>query len=62
MTNTIRWYNKLDKWYNPYYFKHELKAVRVKIHRTIRHLNRQNIHCGLFDIEKEVKTNGWISY
>lgn len=62
MTHTIRWYNKLDKWYNPYWYKHELKAIRVKIHRAIRHLNRQKIHCGLFEVEKETKTNGWISY
>jgi len=46
---------------NPFYWKHELKFIRVKLHRQFRHMNRQNIKKGL-DYEKEPKTNGWMTH
>lgn len=77
MSRTIRWWNKhknyihlneSKKWLidnyprlNPHYFKHELKIVRIKIHRSLRRKNKVNLQKG-YDIEPEQKTNGWITH
>lgn len=71
---TIRWWNirehvkKLTKdrkawihswkYINPFWFRHELKTIRVKLHRKSRHANRIRLKKGL-DIEPELRTNGW---
>lgn len=46
---------------NPFYYKHEYKLVRVKIHRALRRNNKIKIQKG-FDVEVEQKTNGWITH
>jgi len=74
MGKTLRWFNKpqnisrlnghragtIRPWRdtNPYYFRHELKEVRVELHRESRHANRIRVRKGQ-DIEPEIKTNGW---
>lgn len=72
---TLRWWNNprikkipsrikefAKKWNeNPFFFRHELRVIRTEMHRQFRHLNRQNIKKGR-DIEKEPKTNGWLTY
>lgn len=74
MSRTKRWWNKsknsflfqkklgncTESWknINPFYFKHEFKLIRVKIHRAVRRRNKVNLLKG-FDIEPEQKTNGW---
>lgn len=76
MGKTIRWYHKshnimrlnrkiasmIHPWkqFNPYWFKHELKFIRVKIHRQARRNNKIRLQKG-WDIELEQKTNGWIT-
>ena len=47
--------------FNPFYYKHELKIIRVKIHRAIRQLNRVNLQKGR-EIEPETKTCGWMTH
>ena len=77
MCKTIRWYQRhhnqvrlnrkmlstFNPWkqINPYYFRHERKIIRVKIHRQTRRNNRIRLQKG-WDIELEQKTNGWVSY
>lgn len=74
MSRTLRWWNNsnikkvskrirafINSNINPFYWKHELKFIRVKLHRQFRHMNRQNIKKGL-DYEKEPKTNGWMTH
>jgi len=77
MSNTIRWYQipkkvkKLTKerkrfihswkYINPFYFRHELKFIRVKEHRKYRHVNKIRIKRNM-DILIEPKTNGWLTY
>lgn len=77
MGKTIRWYQRhrnkvrlnrktlsaIHSWkqINPYYFRHERKIVRVKIHRQTRRNNRVRLQKG-WDVELEQKTNGWVSY
>lgn len=54
--------NFAQKWNeNPFWFKHELKKIRVNLHRQFRHMNKQNLKKGL-DYEKESRTNGWETY
>lgn len=43
---------------NPFYFRHELKIIRVKLHRASRKNNKVLLQKGR-DIEPEIKTNGW---
>ena len=47
--------------FNPFYGKHELKIIRVKIHRAVRRLNKVNLQKGR-EIEPETKTCGWMIY
>lgn len=61
MSKTTRWYYLFNKFYNTYWFKHELKSIRIKLHRKFRHKNKLNIKRGL-DTEVESKTNGWKTY
>lgn len=74
MSRTIRWYHKIHnkarlkisiihpwKQINPYYFKHELRIIRIKIHRQVRRNNKIRLQKG-WDIELEQKTNGWITH
>lgn len=61
MGKTVRWWQKIGYEYNPYHMKHELKEIRIQIHRAIRHLNKVRIKKGV-DIEAESKTCGWVSY
>lgn len=61
MGKTIRGYHRLSKSWNPYYYTHELKSIRTTLHRKFRHFNRIAIQKGI-DVEKEPKTNGWITY
>lgn len=77
MSKTIRWYHRhhnkvrlnrktvsmIHPWkqINPYYFRHERKIIRIKIHRQMRRNNKIRLQKGL-DIELERKTNGWVSY
>lgn len=46
---------------NPFYYRHEDKFIRVKIHRALRRINKVNLMNG-FEIEYEQKTNGWLTY
>lgn len=67
MTNTMRWYHHLNTQYNPYWFMHELKKVRIELHRKYRHGNRIIVKKCMtikkyIDIEIEPKTRGWITY
>ena len=43
---------------NPFYFRHDLKIVRIKLHRASRRNNKVLLQKGK-DIELEIKTNGW---
>lgn len=61
MTNTIRWYHIIGRFYNPRWIIHELKLIRTKLHRRFRHKNKMYIKKGL-DIEHEPKTIGWETY
>ncbi len=61
MTETIRWYHKLGKYYNLYWFRHELKCIRIELHRKFRHRNKVAVKKGL-DVESEPKTTGWETY
>ena len=61
MTKTIRWYHYLGISYNPYWFSHELRHIRMALHRRYRHVNRIAIRRYL-DIEIEPKTRGWASW
>lgn len=77
MGKTVRWYHikehvkKLTKerksWIhpwkeiNPYWFRHELRCIRTELHRKYRHFNRIQIKKGR-DIEKEQRTNGWMTH
>lgn len=78
MTHTTRWWHisehikKLTKKrkefikstqgkINPFYFRHDRKQERIETHRSSRHDNRIRLQKGL-DIEKEWKTNGWMTY
>ena len=61
MARTIRWYHILGKFYNPQWFRHELKCIRIKLHQRFRHKNKVTIKKGL-DIELEPKTRGWETY
>lgn len=73
MSKTIRWYqrlhnrvrlkiSKINSWEqtNPYWFRHELKKIRIKIHRQVRRDNKVRLQKG-WDIEMEQRTNGWIT-
>lgn len=73
MSKTIRWYQRLhnrvrlkmstiNSWKptNPYWFRHELRKIRVKIHRQFRRNNKIRLQKG-WDIEMEPKTNGWVT-
>ena len=46
---------------NPFFFKHELKLIRVKMHRALRRSNKVRLIKGL-EIETEEKTNGWLTH
>ena len=61
MTKTIRWYHKLGKSYNPYWFMHEVRYIRTLLHRRFRHNNRIAIR-KYMDIEIEPRTRGRITY
>lgn len=61
MSKTIRWYQKYDMTYNPYWHRHELKDVRIALHRRYRHRNKIAIKNGI-DIELERRTTGWVTY
>lgn len=61
MTRTIRWYHMLGRFYNPYWFRHELRHIRIKLHRKFRYRNKVAIKRGL-DIEFESRTRGWETY
>ena len=61
MSKTLRLYHKLGKYYNLYWFKHELKYIRTELHRKFRHNNKISTKKGL-DIESEPKTTGWETY
>ena len=61
MTKTIRWYHKLGKSYNPYWFKHEVGYIRTLLHRRFRHNNRIAIR-KYIDIEIEPRTRGRLTY
>ena len=61
MTKTIRWYHKLGKSYNPYWFKHEVRYIRTLLHRRFRHNNRIAIR-KYIDIEIEPRTRGRLTY
>lgn len=46
---------------NPFFFRHEYKLIRVKIHRATRRNNKIKLQRG-WDIEPEIKTNGWMTH
>jgi hypothetical protein len=77
MSGTLRWWHKSKNVFihekrsggctplyasiNPFYFRHEYKLIRVKIHRALRRNNKIRLQKG-FEIEPEQKTNGWITH
>jgi len=61
MARTTRWYYRLNMVRNPYWYRHELKYVRIKLHRRYRHRNRITLRKGV-DIESEPRTTGWETY
>lgn len=77
MSRTLRWWHKNKNQFihekrfggctplytsiNPFYFRHEYKMIRVKIHRALRRNNKIRLQKG-FEIESERKTNGWITH
>jgi len=74
MSRTFRWWNnprikKLSKRLkdlvrskiNPFYYQHEIKEVRIYLHRQFRHMNRLNVKRGI-EPEKEIKTGGWLTH
>jgi len=61
MSRTVRWYHIFGRSYNPQWFRHELKCIRIKLHRRFRHKNKVNIKKGL-EIESEPRTTGWETY
>jgi len=74
MSRTRRWWHKHKnymrlneryRWFidnypniNPFYFRHDYKLVRIKIHRSVRRLNKIRLQKGR-EVEEETKTNGW---
>lgn len=74
MSKTLRWWQKKKNVFifikhmgnctpvwkniNPFYFRHDLKIVRIKLHRASRRNNKVLLQKGK-DIELEIKTNGW---
>ena len=56
-----RWQTPVWKEVNPFYYRHERKPIRVKIHRQTRANNKSNLRRGL-DYEPEVRTNGWLTH
>ena len=76
MSRTNRWWNKHKNFIrltkdrsfilkckdiNPFYFRHELKFLRVKMHRALRRGNKIRLIKG-WEIESEEKTNGWLTH
>lgn len=71
MSRTKRWWNKpinLNQFLilsykniNPFYFRHEDKFIRIKQQRALRRNNKIQLSKG-WEIEKEQKTNGWLTY
>ena len=77
MSRTLRWWHKRKNKFifekrlslhtslyvniNPFYFRHEHKLLRVKIHRASRRNNKIRLQKG-FEIESERKTNGWMTH
>ncbi len=49
------------KYINPFYFKHEIKEIRIEEHRKYRHRNKIRIEKDM-EILIEPKTNGWLSH
>lgn len=60
MSDTKRWYYSfLD--YNSYWYRHEIKEIRIALHRSYRRYNKFLLK-KLRDIEIEKRTCGWISW
>lgn len=57
----INFYIPVWKQWNPRYYRHERKIMRVKLHRRTRRGNKMRLQKG-WDIEPEIKTNGWESH
>lgn len=57
----ISLYVPVWKQWNPRYYRHELKILRVKLHKQTRRGNKVRLQKG-WDYEPEVKTNGWMTH
>ena len=77
MSKTYRWWNNIKdmerismhtayfinicRGVNPYWFRHDYKQLRAKLHRRSRRNNKIMLQKGI-DIEIEMKTRGWETY
>ena len=55
------WNTPMWKEPNPFYYKHERKIIRVKIHRENRRGNKVRLQKDR-EIEPEIRTWGWLTH
>ena len=55
------WNTPIWKEPNPFYYKHERKIIRVKIHRENRRGNKVRLQKDR-EIEPEIRTWGWLTH